>query len=188
MKIMLGILFALAIIVGIAAGAEYSHRYSTYEISFSTPPGVTADVQWGDEANTGINGTNNGTANETNSLVGKLITVNLCTGDSLFILPHSLSTWEPRDTSRDSLQKLWNHDADGTLFTNPNIYRLDNGDYIATGHMMRAGKYITRTLRTYDFNYDDRTDFYVLWNANGKEDMDLMNSLATGTKIKVFEG
>ncbi len=178
MKIMLCIIFALAITAGIVAGEEYSHKYSTFEISFSTPPTVTANVQWGA-------GANNGTTNGTNNELGKLITVDLSTGDSLFILPHSPSTWESRDTSLDNIQKLWNHDADGNLYTNPSIYKLDNGDYVATGHMMRASKYITRSMRTFDFNHDDRIDFYVLWNENGKVDLDLMNSLATDTNVNL---
>ncbi len=178
MKIMLCVIIAFAINIGIVACEEYSHTYSTFQISFSTPPGVIANVQWGSGAN---NGTNNGTINE----LGKLIAVDLNTGDKLFILPHSPSTCEQRDTSRDNLQKLWSHDADGNLYTEPSIYRLNNSDYVVIGHMMRAGEYITRSMRTFDFNHDDRIDFYALWNADGKVELDLMNSLASNTNVNL---
>jgi len=179
MKIMLCMVFALAVTAGIVAvsGEEYSHRYSTFEISFSTLPGDIANVQWGD------GGANNGTTNTTCSL----ITMELSSGESLFVIPHSPSTWEHRDISENNLESLWNHDADGNLYSVPTITRLGNGDYLVTGHMMRASMYITRTLRSFDFNHDGMIDFYVLWNANGKADTDIMNYLAANTNINLPE-
>ena len=173
MKIMLCILFALAVTAGIVAGDEYSHKYSTFEISFVTLPGDTANVLWGD------GGANNGTLNMTSDL----ITVNLNTGESLFVIPHNLSTWEGRDTSENNLVRLWSHDADGNLYSVPTITRLGNGDYLVTGHMMRASTYITRTFRSFDFDHDGMIDFYVLWNEDGKADTDMMNYLAANTNV-----
>lgn len=170
---MICIAIALAMAAGIAAGAEYSHKYATFEISFNTLPGDTANIQWGDS------GIGNGTANWTM----KLITMDLSSGERLFILPHNPSTWEKRDISDGNLEKLWNHDADGNLYSIPAITRLGNGDYLVTGHMMRASNYITRTMRTFDFDHDDRVDFYVLWNANGKANTDLLNYLAANTNV-----
>ena len=173
MKIMLYMIFVLAVTVGIVTGEEYSHRYGTFEISFATLPGDTANVQWGD------GGANNGTTNMTSNL----ITMKLSTGESLFVIPHSPSTWDRRDISENNLERLWSHDADGDLYSVPTITRLGDGDYLVTGHMMFASRYITRTFRSFDFNHDGMIDFYVLWNANGKVDTDMMNYMAANTNV-----
>ncbi len=177
MKNMLCILFVLAITAGIAASAEYSHKYDTFKISFDTLPGDTANIQWGDS------GADNTTANTT----FHLITMYLSTGESLFVIPHNPSMWERRDTSENNLEKLWNHDADGTMYSVPTITRLGNGDYLVTGHMMRASEYITRTFRSFDFDKDGRIDFYVLWNGFGKVDTDRLNYLATNTNVVLLD-
>ncbi len=176
MKIMLLIILALAMAAGAASGEEYSHKYAAYEISFDTMPRATANVQWGDS------GANNGTDNVTI----KLITIVLSSGESFFVLPHSLFTWQSRDISENNLEKLWHNDADGNLYSVPTITRLGNGDYLVTGHMVRASDYITRTMRSFDFDHDGRIDFYVHWNANGKADTDLMNYLAANTNVNLY--
>lgn len=173
MKVMLYVIFALVMTAGIAASEEYSHKYSTFEISFITLPGDTASIQWGD----------NGAGNETANGTIKLITMELSRGESLFVIPHNPTTWQKKDISKENLVKLWNHDADGNMYSIPAITRLGSGDFLVTGHMMFASNYITRTMRTFDFDNDDRVDFYVLWNANGKADTDLMNYLAANTDV-----
>jgi hypothetical protein len=65
MKIMLCMILMVSSSIAIVAGEDYSHKYDTFEIGFSTPHQTAADVQWGTEK------------------VGMKILVNLSTGKDL---------------------------------------------------------------------------------------------------------
>jgi hypothetical protein len=40
-------MLVLVALIGAVVGADYSHKYDTFEIRFSTPSGITAQVDWG---------------------------------------------------------------------------------------------------------------------------------------------
>lgn len=157
-------ILALSAFIGVVAGMDYSHKYDTFEISFSTPSGITAQVDWG----------------KGDSFIP--INIDLSTGDTLFPWPPSkIADYESHDTTNDNLAKIWSKDADNGQYSAPTITKLDNGDYIVTGRMIRMGSMITRVTRT--FNKDGKLDAYMQWNGQGKVDYDTMNHLATTTVV-----
>jgi predicted Mrr-cat superfamily restriction endonuclease len=81
------------------------------------------------------------------------------------------------------LEKLWATYADGDRYYTPTISKLDNGDFLVTGRMMAKDSMITRVMRTFDFNQDEKLDYIVVWNGNGKFDYDLLNYLASTTSV-----
>jgi len=169
MKLLLYGILIFAAVISIAAGDTYSHKYDTFEISFSTPYQTSADVQWGDEK------------------PGMTIKVNLGDGVSPYITPHALTTWESRAATRSNLERLWTSRASGNAYTVPTIKKLANGDFLASGRMMIQADKITTTMRTFDFNGDDRIDYIVYWNGYGNFDYALLNSLATNTRVSLNE-
>jgi hypothetical protein len=154
--------------ISIASGEAYSHKYDTFEISFSTPGQVPADVQWGSEK------------------PGMIIRVNLDNGESPYITPHTLTTWESRASTKANLEKLWTSRASGNAYTIPTIKSLANGDFMVFGRMMIRTNKVTTTMRTFDLNGDDRIDYIVFWNGNGKFDYDLLNHLAANTIVSMI--
>jgi hypothetical protein len=165
MKIMLCMILMVSSSIAIVAGEDYSHKYDTFEIGFSTPHQTVADVQWGTEK------------------VGMKILVNLSTGERPFVFRHTLTTWDSKVPTNANLEKLWATYADGDRYYTPTISKLDNGDFLVTGRMMAKDSMITRVMRTFDFNQDEKLDYIVVWNGNGKFDYDLLNYLASSTNI-----
>jgi hypothetical protein len=165
MKLMLCMILMVASLITIVAGEDHSHKYDTFEIGFSTPNQISADVQWGTEK------------------VGMKILVNLSTGERPFIFRHTLATWDSRASTNANLEKLWATYADGDRYYEPTISKLDNGDFLVTGRMMVMDSMITRAMRTFDFNQDEKLDYIVVWNGNGKFDYDLLNYLASTTNV-----
>jgi hypothetical protein len=165
MKLLLCIILMVAGLITIVAGEDYSHKYDTFEIGFSTPNQISADVQWGTEK------------------VGMKILVNLSTGERPFIFRHTLATWDSRASTNANLEKLWATYADGDRYYEPTISKLDNGDFLVTGRMMVMDNMFTRVMRTFDFNQDEKLDYVVVWNGNGKFDYDLLNYLASTTNV-----
>lgn len=157
-------ILALATSIGIVEGADYSHDYDTIgiAISFSTPPGITAEVDWG----------------EGDSF--SPIDITLSTGDALFPwLPRRFYDFESRDSNTENLEKIWSSDADHDQYSLQSITELDNGDYIISGRMIRMGSMITRITRTFDFDNDGKLDSYMQWNGRDKVDYNTMNHLAS---------
>ena len=72
---MLYMILIVASAIAIVAGEDYSHRYDTFEIGFSTPHQTAADIQWGIEK------------------VGMKILVNLSTGERPFVFRQDLSSF-----------------------------------------------------------------------------------------------
>jgi hypothetical protein len=165
MKIMLCMILMVSSSIAIVAGEDYSHKYDTFEIGFSTPHQTAADVQWGTEK------------------VGMKILVNLSTGERPFVFRHTLTTWDSKVPTNANLEKLWATYADGDRYYTPTISKLDNGDFLVTGRMMAKDSMITRVMRTFDFNQDEKLDYIVVWNGNGKFDYDLLNYLASTTSV-----
>jgi hypothetical protein len=153
-------------LIAIVAGEDYSHKYDTFEIGFSTPHQTAADIQWGTEK------------------VGMKILVNLSTGERPFIFRHTLTTWDSKASTNANLEKLWATYADGDRYYTPTISKLDNGDFLVTGRMMVMDSMFTRAMRTFDFDKDEKLDYIVVWNGNGKFDYDLLNYLASTTNVK----
>lgn len=168
MKLTLYLILMLASTTAIAAGEDYSHSYDTYEIGFSTPPQITADVQWGTEK------------------PGMRMLVDLSTGESVFAFRHIFSTWDSREAAKANLEKLWSSYASGNGHTTPAISKLANGDFLLAGRMMVMNSKITRTMRTFDFNGDGRLDYIIFWNGNGNFNYDLLNYLASTTKVNLI--
>jgi hypothetical protein len=169
MKLKLCMILTVASLIAIAAAEDYRHKYDTFEIGFSTPNQISADVQWGTEK------------------VGMKILVNLSTGERPFLFRHTLTTWDSRASSNANLEKLWATYADGDRYFAPKISRLDNGDFLVTGRMMVRDSMFTRAMRTFDFNQDEKLDYIVIWNGNGKFDYDLLNYLASTTKVSQIQ-
>ncbi len=169
MKLAIYLILMLASTAAIASGDEYSHRYDTFEIGFSTPPQIIADVQWNTET------------------PGMKIMVDLSTGESVFAFRHIFSTWQSRDATRSNLEKLWTSYSSGNGHTTPTVSELNNGDFLVIGRMMDLRGMITRTMRTFDFNKDGRLDFIIIWNGNGSFDYELLNYLASTTKINLIQ-
>ena len=168
MRLLLYGILILAASISIAAGNAYSHKYDTFEISFSTPNQMAADVQWGSET------------------PGMKIKVDLGNGESPYITPHALTTWESRALTEANLEKLWTSRASGNAYTIPTIKEVANGDFLVFGRMMIRSNKITTTMRTFSLDGDDRIDYIVFWNGNGKFDYDLLNSLAANTKVSLL--
>jgi hypothetical protein len=165
-------ILALATSIGIVEGADYSHDYDTIgiAISFSTPPGITAEVDWG----------------EGDSF--SPIDITLSTGDALFPwLPRRFYDFESRDSNTENLEKIWSSDADHDQYSLQSITELDNGDYIISGRMIRMGSMITRITRTFDFDNDGKLDSYMQWNGRDKVDYNTMNHLASTTNVEFTE-
>jgi hypothetical protein len=169
MKLMLCMILMVAGLITIVAGEDYSHKYDTFEIGFSTPNQMSADVQWGTEK------------------VGMKILVNLSTGERPFVFRHTLTTWDSKVPSNANLEKLWATYADGDRHYEPTISKLGNGDYLVTGRMMAMDGMITRAMRTFDFDQDEKLDYIVVWNGNGKFDYDLLNYLASTTNVSQIQ-
>jgi len=166
------LLFAALMLIGTlapAAGEEYAHEYDTFEISFSTPAATTADVLWGVEK------------------PGMRIKVGLSTGDAPYAFPHRFSTWDPRAVSQHNLVKLWTIYASGNGHSEPVITKLANGDFLVAGRMMVRTEKITRTMRTFDFDSDGELDYIVFWNGYGNFNLDLLNHLASSTKVRLIQ-
>jgi hypothetical protein len=85
------------------------------------------------------------------------------------------------------LEKLWATYADGDRYYTPTISKLDNGDFLVTGLMMAKDSMITRVMRTFDFDQDEKLDYIVVWNGNGKFDYDLLNYLASSTDVSQIQ-
>ena len=165
MRLIWCILLTFASATSLAACEEYSHDYDTFKISFSTPPGVTAQVDWG----TGISwlATN----------------VKLSTGEEVFYWsPTKLES--PESASKENLAKLWD-DITATERSPTTITKLDNGDYLVSGRMVRLGSMFTSVLRTFDINGDGNIDATMKWNGQGKVKYDTLNYLASTTKINL---
>lgn len=168
-KLLLCGILIFAAVISIAAGAAYSHKYDTFEISFLTPYQTFADVQWGDEK------------------PGMTIKVNLGDGIIPYITPHALTTWESRATTKSNLERLWTSRASGNAYTSPTIKELANGDFLASGRMMIQANKITTTMRTFDFDGDDRIDYIVFWNGHGNFDYNILNSMASNTHVSLLD-
>lgn len=159
-------MLVLVAFIGAAVGADYSHKYDTFEMSFSTPTGITAQVDWG----------------KGDSFLP--IDIDLSTGDTLFPWPpREFHDYESRDSTNANLEKIWSSDADDGKYSTPAIIKLDNGDYIVTGRMIRMGSMITRVTRTFDFDKDGKLDSYIQWNGRDKVNYDTMNYLASTTIV-----
>ena len=169
MKLNLCMILMVASLIAIATGEDYRHKYDTFEIGFSTPNQISADAQWGPEK------------------VGMKIFVNLSTGERPFLFRHTLTTWDSRASTNANLEKLWATYADGDRYFAPMISRLDNGDFLVTVRMMVRDSMFTRAMRTFDFNQDEKLDYIVIWNGNGKFDYDLLNYLASTTKVSQIQ-
>lgn len=166
MRLLLVGILILAASISLAAGDVYSHKYDTFEISFSTQ--APAEVLWGSET------------------PGMKIKVDLGSGQSPYITPHALTTWESRALTEANLEKLWASRASGNAYTIPTIKGVANGDFLVFGRMMIRSSKITTTMRTFDLDGDDRIDYIVFWNGYGKFDYDLLNSLAADTKVSLL--
>jgi hypothetical protein len=169
MKLMLYMILMMASAISIVAGEDYRHKYDTFEIGFSTPHQIAADVQWGTEK------------------VGMKILVNLSTGERPFVFRHTLTTWDSRSSTNANLEKLWATYADGHRYYTPTISKLDNGDFLVTGRMIVMDSMFTRAMRTFDFDQDEKLDYIVVWNGNGKFDYDLLNHLASTTYVSQIQ-
>jgi hypothetical protein len=98
-----------------------------------------------------------------------------------------LTTWDSRASTNANLEKLWATYADDDRYFAPTISRLDNGDFLVTGRMMSGDSMVTKAMRTFDFNRDDKIDYAVFWNGYGKFDYDLLNYLASKTKVSQIQ-
>jgi hypothetical protein len=85
------------------------------------------------------------------------------------------------------LERLWTSRASGNAYTSPTIKELANGDFLASGRMMIQANKITTTMRTFDFDGDDRIDYIVFWNGHGNFDYSLLNSLASNTHVSLLD-
>jgi hypothetical protein len=168
MRLLLYGILILAASISIAAGDFYSHKYDTFEVSFSTPNQMPVDVQWGTEK------------------PGMIIKMDLSNGESPYMTPHTWTTWESRATTKANMERLWTSRASGNAYTIPTIKKLANGDFLVFGSMMVRFNKITRTMRTFDLDGDDRLDYIVFWSGNGNFDYDLLNLLATTTKVSLI--
>lgn len=166
MRLLLYGILILAASISIAAGDVYSHKYDTFEISFSTQ--APAEVLWGSET------------------PGMKIKVDLGNGESPYITPHALTTWESRASTKANLEKLWTSRASGNAYTIPTIKGTANGDFLVFGRMMIRSNKITTTMRTFDLDGNGRIDYTVFWSGSGKFDYDLLNSLAANTKVNLL--
>lgn len=169
MKLMLGMILIVAGLITIVEGEDYCHKYDTFEIGFSTPNQISAGIQWGTEK------------------VGMKILVNLSTGERPFVFRHTLTTWDSRASTNVNLEKLWATYADGDRYYEPTISKLSNGDFLVTGRMMVMDSMFTRAMRTFDFNQDEKLDYVVVWNGNGKFDYNLLNYLASTTNVSQIQ-
>jgi len=169
MKLMFCMILMVASSILIVSGEDYRHKYDTFEIGFSTPNQISADVQWGTER------------------VGMKILVNLSTGERPFLFRHTLATWDSRASTNANLERIWATYADGDRYYSPTISKLHNDDFLVTGRMMSRDSMITRAMRTFDFNQDEKLDYIVIWNGNGKFDYDLLNYLASTTKVSQIQ-
>jgi hypothetical protein len=165
MKLMLCMILMVVSSIPIVSGEDYRHKYDTFEIGFSTTNQISADVQWGTEK------------------VGMKILVNLSTGEQPFLFRHTLTAWDSRASTNANLERIWATYADGDRYYSPTILKLHNDDFLVTGRMMSRDSMITRAMRTFDFNQDDKIDYAVFWNGYGKFDYDLLNYLASTTKV-----
>jgi hypothetical protein len=143
MKLMLGMILIGSKLNRNYDGEDYSHKYDTFEIGFSMPNQISADVQWGTEK------------------VGMKILVNLSTVERPFVFRHTLTTWDSRSSTNANLEKLWTTYADRDRYFAPTISRLDNGDFPVTGRMMTMDNIFTRAMRTFDFDQDEMLDYSV---------------------------
>lgn len=170
--LILCVILALTAYIGVVVGTDYSHVYDNHglEMSFSTPPGITAQIDWG----------------KGDSALP--IDITLSTGDVLFPWPpHNFYDFESRDSTKDNLVEIWSSDADNGQYSDPTVTELGNGDYIVSGRMIRMGSMITRVTRTFDFDKDGKLDSYIQWNGREKVNYDTMNYLASTTNVKFTE-
>ena len=159
MKVLLAVLITL---IGIASGSQYSHSYDTFDFKVSTP--LSLDFNWG-------------------SSDGDMIFATLPNNEDFFVWNGKFYDWEPRDTSKENLVKIWARDADENQYSEPTITKLDNGDYVITGRMIRMSSMITRSERTFDFDGDGLLDWHTTWNIDGKYDYSTIENLAASTNV-----
>lgn len=165
MKLLIYVMLMLIGAFGVVAGDDYSHKYETFEIGFSTPLQVTADVQWDVEK------------------AGMSIKMDLSTGEKLSVFPHIFSTWDSRAITKANLERIWSSYANGNGYSLPTISELSCGDFLVAGSMMDKDSKIKRTMRTFDFDEDGRLDYIVFWNGDWDIDPDLLNYLASTTTV-----
>ena len=150
----LAILFAT--LIGLATAA--SNSFDTFSFSFTAPSGVnTQDIMWGPSD-------------------GSMICVNQPDREDFFVWNSKFYDWESRDPTEEVLTKAWSEDADDGQASEPTITKLDNGDYVITGRMIRIATMITRSLRTYDLDGDGKMDWKTTWNINCKYDLSTIES------------
>jgi hypothetical protein len=70
------------------------------------------------------------------------------------------------------LEKLWATYADGDRYFAPAISRLDKGDFLIADRMMAKDSIVHKSNANFDFNQDEKLDYIVIWNRNGKFDYD----------------
>lgn len=154
---------AVFIITALAAGIPYNHSFSTFELSFSTPNNVTADVNWNLERH---------------------IIIDLDTGENLVVLPKNLNNpqQEFRENTNENLKRLWTDYIYESYF-DPAIIKIDNGDFIVFGRLISGSRSITRVMRTFDFDGDDIFDYRVFWDTCRTIDYEKIKYLANTTNI-----
>lgn len=155
-------MISVFVIAALADGEQYSHSFNTFHMNFSTPHGVDARVYWSSE---------------------RYISVNLNTGENLFVWPKDLNvlSQDLREKSDQNLKILWiNNDLETN--SDPTIIRLNSGDYIVFGYK-NSSRIITCVMRTFDFDGDDILDYCVLWNGYGVIDHKKICYLANTTRL-----
>lgn len=162
------IIMCLAVLPCMAA--TYEHKIENIaDISFQTPSGVTATVDW-----------SSGSFLPTN--------VDLSSGESFFVWTGDIYDWEAKENpTDDDLGTMLGSDADKKQYTVTSTKRVSAGNYIVTGRLMRMDEMLTRSIRTFDLDGNGIMDFKVTWNGKGKISYDLINFLAENSHATKLE-
>ncbi len=144
----LGLLSSLLLITAIQVTTcmEYSHLFDTWEMKFSTPQDIKADVTWRPETDAGGSSS-----------------ILLTDGQNLYLdvdfFLNKFEEGDSRDTTPENLKKLWKFNSLKTD-KDPTISKLKNGDYVVAGPCESSA---VSVMRTFDFDRDGQIDCYLVF-------------------------
>lgn len=161
------VLLPLLIIAAVptSIGLEYSHYFNTFSMKVSTPPGISAKIDWSDDSTDPTDSVSGGSAILTD---GQDVSGAVDFGIERFVQVES------RDSSPQNLVSIFEEnlvaqDPNDKSAVTPTVSKLKNGDYIVSGFMRGDSSSMVEIMRTFDFNHDGQVDCYFSFDGYRNE-------------------
>jgi hypothetical protein len=153
------VLLPLLIIAAVptSIGLEYNHYFNTFSMKVSTPPGISAKIDWSDDSADPTDSVSGGSAILTD---GQDVSGAVDFGIERFVREES------RDSSPQNLVAIFKENLVAQDPATPTVFKLKNGDYIVSGFW---GEKMFEIMRTFDFDHDGQVDCYFSFDGYRNE-------------------